>query len=127
MVARGLCNAHYLRWKKWGDVKSDLPITKSHPGEPNNNWKGGEVDDGYGRVLIYSPDHPNPTYAGTHVYRYRLVMEEKLGRFLDPKEIVHHINGNNSDDRPENLEVMSQSEHAKKHNVNGRFSSVCRV
>lgn len=87
----------------------------SKKGSGNGRWKGGEITDGHGRVLIYSPDHPNPSYCGTHVYRYRLVMEKHIGRFLTSQEIVHHINRDHSDDRIENLELMSQSEHMKLH------------
>lgn len=31
------------------------------------------------------------------------------------KKIIHHINGNHQDNRPENLKEMSQSEHFKLH------------
>lgn len=43
------------------------------------------------------------------------VAEEKLGRTLQKGEIVHHINGIKDDDRPENLAIITQSEHIKLH------------
>ena len=43
------------------------------------------------------------------------MMEQKIGRSLNSNEIVHHINGDKHDNRIENLELTSRSEHMKKH------------
>jgi HNH endonuclease len=113
-VGRGkLCSTHHSRYYKHGNVLKDKPYIERQ----YRNWRGGVIYRQDGRVLLYEPDHPYPNNShGTHVFRYRLVMEEKLGRYLEPDEIVHHLNGNSSDDRIENLVVMTQSEHARIHN-----------
>jgi hypothetical protein len=90
--------------------------TRDICGPRNPNWKGGKVRTVDGRVLVYCPgDTEARMYNGTHALRYRLVAREKLGRQLQDDEVVHHINGDPTDDRPENLEVTVQSAHARHH------------
>ncbi len=83
-------------------------------GVQSKHWKGDTVR--HGRMMIYAPNHPYRSHDN-YVFRYRLVMEAHIGRFLSPGEEVHHTNGNPLDDRIENLQVLSKSEHSKLHNV----------
>lgn len=68
--------------------------------------------DGY--VAIHFPDHPDANKEGM-VMEHRLIMECVIGRRLKEDEVVHHKNKNKSDNRLENLQLMTFKEHAALH------------
>lgn len=53
----------------------------------------------------------------------RYLMEDSLGRPLSSDELVHHVNGDRTDDRLENLLVLSPSEH--RMTFGGNPPTVC--
>ena len=55
------------------------------------------------------------TINGRKIPEHRAVIEELLGITLDKNQVVHHINGDKKDNRPENLEVMDWREHSRMH------------
>jgi len=64
--------------------------------------------------MLRVDNHP---YAyKNYIREHRYAMEQKIGRYLNPKEHVHHINGDRTDNNIENLFLFhNNSEHLKFH------------
>jgi hypothetical protein len=90
--------------------------------EASPSWRGGRTVTPWGYVLVKAPNHPHANARG-YVREHRLVMEGVLGRYLEPWEVVHHINGDKRDNRPENLAVTTQAAHVRGHAPQRRQSN----
>jgi hypothetical protein len=89
-------------------------------GNKNPKWKGGRYTDKKGYVWVFKPSHPL-AMNNRYVFEHRLVMEKFLGRFLYPEEHIHHINDNTSDNRIENLDLVSKSAHSYLHAIKRNY------
>lgn len=90
--------------------KGHVPWSKGKPGqkkEKHGMWKGGKIRR-KGYIFLHRPEHSGADSLG-YVREHRLIMEEHLGRILDPKEVVHHINEIKDDNRLENLMLFEDN------------------
>lgn len=94
---RGFCTTHMYRLEAGLDM--DAPIKKRRPATPGE-WSPWRLEsNGYIRRFKYD--------SGQFLseLQHRFVMSESLGRPLEKGETVHHINGDRSDNRIENLQL----------------------
>ena len=134
-----ICNQE--RWIDRSDFKNSklkgickkCQMTEWQKGKNNPSWKGGVRKDVHGYVHILMPKHPFANNVG-YVRESRLMMEKKLGRYLFPKEVVHHLNGVKDDNSPENLTLFpNKGEHTSMHRKStprdwrGRFMRKVKV
>jgi len=65
---------------------------------------------------------------GRVIREHRHVMEEHLGRKLQPEEVVHHLDENPRNNKIENLVLRSRAQHVKDHkNLAETVEMVCPI
>lgn len=84
--SKGYCNMHWLRLQRLGEVGPVGKIVR------------GRYYDSSGYVVVRKE-------GSRKILEHRLIMEQLLGRDLQPCENVHHKNGIRDDNTPENLEL----------------------
>lgn len=91
-------------------MEASLKLVTGKFGEEARRWNGGRRVSSHGYVGVLKEG------AGSYVYEHRKVMEQVLGRPLRRGEVVHHIDGDKTNNAPENLEVFaSNGEHLRHH------------
>lgn len=113
--ALGVSQKVVWRFMKNHGIKARVAAKRNQFGKNNSTWRGGIVKDEHGYVLVKSDGHPRAKACGGYVREHIFVAEKEIGRLLTENEVVHHINGNKSDNRPENLAVMTKGEHSAYH------------
>jgi len=124
IAARTGCGYNTLiRWKKSRGVKSKHS-TGPRQGPKAKGWKGGVRLTHAGYVEVYMPWHPACTEANAqrksnpndraynrkkYIQLHRLVVENHLQRFLDPREVVHHRDDDPTNNDIANLELFSSN------------------
>lgn len=78
-----------------------------------------------GYVLLCIHEHPNSDSNG-YIFEHRVIAEMNCGRFLKAEEDVHHKNEIKHDNRVQNLEIISHSEHTILHNLGSVQSNETR-
>jgi len=91
-------------------------IKQYYANEKHMSFNGGIYKNSKGYLLIKQKGHPradNCNYVKLSV----LIMEHLINRFLRTDEIVHHKNEIKDDNRPQNLQLMTDSEHKRYHAI----------
>ena len=112
--------AIYKKAYKMGLRKTDevefLNRSEARKGEKGSNWHGGvrTTSGGYRQVLC--PEHPRADKAG-YVMEHILIWEQETGVPVPMNCCIHHLNGNKTDNKIQNLCMMQHTAHTVFHHT----------
>lgn len=82
--------------------------------EPDTYHKG-YITTWNGYKKVKAPDnHPYKDSKG-YIMEHRLIIEQSIGRYLEPYEEVHHIDYNKFNNSLDNLMLVTKEEHRRIH------------
>lgn len=118
--------AIYKKARKFGFYKSKEVefLNRSEARKlPNENHKKSKTKKGY--VMVYRPNHERSDKNG-RVMEHIVVFEESTGIKVPRNCVIHHLNGDKSDNRIENLCMMEIGAHTVFHHYGKHKSDDCK-
>ena len=111
-------------YKNHHNLKDFLHLRKLPTRNNHHNYKGGRRKRKDGYIIMLRKHHK----YGPMIFEHRYVMELMLGRYLEPHEVVHHINGIKTDNRIENLMLFeNHSKHKSFEQIKDMSDRICVI
>ena len=125
-----ICKKTRIRWLVKKDEKIRVCFKCAHKarggrvkGKDHPCWSGGKHMTNQGYPVVYIPrNHKFASMVsfgnnkqGAYMFEHRYVMAMHLNRILYPREVIHHINGDKTDNRVENLILVDTNNHPKSY------------
>ena len=115
-----ICKAAFTP-KRAGQMFCSVACRQANNGAGRRGQKTGRRKDAFaermtkdGYLRAYAAHHPFAN-GRKEMHVHQMVMELHLGRALTDAECVHHINGDKTDNRLENMTVVTRSDHSSAH------------
>lgn len=93
-------------------------------GSAHPKWNNGYITAKAGYLLVYIPDHHRSDKNG-YVMEHVVIAENAVRRPLKRPIVVHHVNGERSDNRPENLVICENQQYHFLLHIRERALKAC--